>query len=371
MKFYDVLERNYMKSELDINKKTGERVRTCIYENFKNQSEFARVTGFSTANIACICNGQRKLTTDNARAFAKLFGVRMEYLLGEDDFKTEEDVEAYNKKLYAEPFTTMDEHERSITARQLVLYDMVLPWLLQLYDVDDNADQLTQKEYFKFAEYLDHELQHIIQSYFNVRSGEFVNPINTKSDAELFERYTRDCLEELRKILSGAEFDYLASTAKFLFFETQHAFSYSSPYDNESIFHISKDLNLERFDDALHWFNIAREFYYDDSGKASSASVYFRERAIDRLLEFVKPEYRTEIEQVVQDLFYSNDPKDINYLTFDLSDVIDWFAELYKTGCLVDSDDPKEMGLAFIDVFEKLSHIKFEAMENGNSNKTR
>ncbi len=348
-----------MKSESDVNKKTGERVRTCIYENFKNQAEFARVTGFSSANIACICNGQRKLTTDNARAFAKLFGVRMEYLLGEDDFKTEEDAEAYNKKLYAEPFAAMNEHERSISARQLVLYDMVLPWLLQLYDIEDIAEDLTLKEYFKLAEYLDHELQHIIQSYFNVRSGEFVNPINTKSDAELFERYTRDCLEELRKINCFNIANY--SMVQVPSFATHGAYSYGVPFISELLYTASKEERGEWFEKSLNWFNTVRKYCYSDNSQA--AAMFFRESSIMQALEFVKSEHRFEVDEMLQDLFFSDNLADIAYLEFDFEEVEEVIEDLYHKNFFIDSMNLDEIEKKIIGIFQKL----YDTVQNATS----
>lgn len=350
-----------MKNKENVYKKSGDRVRTCIYENFKNQAEFARITGFSTANIACICTGQRKLTTDNARKFAKLFGVRMEYLLGEDDFKTEEDLMVYNQKLYSEPFKAMNEHERSISARQLVLYDMVLPWLIQLYDINDNSDKLTQKEYFKFAEYLDHELQHVIQGYFNIKSGDFVNPINTKSDTELFERYTRDCLEELRKKTRACLEDNnnINNSCKRMF-ESQDIFSYSIPNDSMALYDVSEKDRLLYFESILNWFSNVRKFYYDS--KAQSAIIFLKEHAIQQALKYVKSEYTVQAREILeQGLINQSIEETCDFWKNTLFKIPELFDKFYQLGYLINSNDIESLKQDFTKPFFNLFYIQLEA----------
>lgn len=348
-----------MENNENIKQKIGQRVKDCIKEHYKTQAEFSRVTGISAVQVANICSGRRRLTTDNARKFAKMFGVRMEYLLCEDDFKTEEDVEVYNKKLYAESFAAMNEHEKSISARQLVLYDIVLPWLLQLYDIEDNVEDLTLKEYFKFAEYLDHELQHIIQGYFNIQSGEFVNPINTKSDAELFERYTRDCLEELRKITYFNVVNY--NMVQVPYFATHAAYSYGVPFLSELLYTAGKKERVGWFEKSLNWFNIVRKYCYSDNSQM--ASIFLRESSIKQVLEFVKMERRFEVDEMLQDLFFSDSIADIAYLKFDFEEVEEVVEDLYHKNYFIDSMNFDEIKKKIIDIFQKL----YDTMQNAIS----
>ncbi len=93
-----------MKSELQ-NKdlKSGKRVRECriqlTNENILNgkyeiitQEKLAEAIDCSTNQISYIECGRRKLSLGLARSMASIFHVRPEYLLGEDDFRTEEDI---------------------------------------------------------------------------------------------------------------------------------------------------------------------------------------------------------------------------------------------------------------------------------------
>lgn len=69
----------------------GERLRKCIEEKNMKQKDVAAAAHFTEQHISNIVKGKCKLTTDTARALADVLGVRMEYLLCEDDYKTKLD----------------------------------------------------------------------------------------------------------------------------------------------------------------------------------------------------------------------------------------------------------------------------------------
>jgi len=68
-----------------------ERLRKCIEEKNMKQKDVAAAAHFTEQHISNIVKGKCKLTTDTARALADVLGVRMEYLLCEDDYKTKLD----------------------------------------------------------------------------------------------------------------------------------------------------------------------------------------------------------------------------------------------------------------------------------------
>lgn len=73
----------------ELNKKRGERLRRCIEEKNVTQKSLAADANFTEQHISKLVKGKSNLTTDTARTLSRILGVRMEYLLYEDDFKTE------------------------------------------------------------------------------------------------------------------------------------------------------------------------------------------------------------------------------------------------------------------------------------------
>ena len=69
----------------------GERLRKCIEEKNMKQKDVAAAAHFTEQHISNIVKGKCKLTTDTARALADVLGVRMEYMLCQDDYKTKLD----------------------------------------------------------------------------------------------------------------------------------------------------------------------------------------------------------------------------------------------------------------------------------------
>ena len=83
-----------MKEKLNPN--CGIRLRECREEAGLTQKQLADEIHTTYQNISNIERGVRRLTADNARAAANVLGIRMEYLLCEDDFK---DYDEYNKSI--------------------------------------------------------------------------------------------------------------------------------------------------------------------------------------------------------------------------------------------------------------------------------
>jgi len=79
-----------MANKKEINPKTGKRLQELIKGLKMTQGDFGERIGLGSRQISCIVRGERRLTEDNARRIAELFPpVRMEWLMGWDDFKTE------------------------------------------------------------------------------------------------------------------------------------------------------------------------------------------------------------------------------------------------------------------------------------------
>ncbi|MGN0323618.1 MAG: helix-turn-helix domain-containing protein [Oliverpabstia sp.] len=77
---------------MEINVECGKRLKRARMENGYSQVDFAEITHYSKQTICYIENGKRPLCPDAAQLFAKKLGVREEYLLCEDDFKTVDDL---------------------------------------------------------------------------------------------------------------------------------------------------------------------------------------------------------------------------------------------------------------------------------------
>lgn len=69
----------------------GDRLRKCIKKKNMTQKDVAAAAHFTEQHISNIKRGVCKLTTDTARALSDVLGVRMEYLLCEDDYETKLD----------------------------------------------------------------------------------------------------------------------------------------------------------------------------------------------------------------------------------------------------------------------------------------
>ena len=81
-----------MKRKEDINKECGKRLKDLLNEREIKQYAFAEMVYCSSAYISNIIKGKKPLTIENAINFSKVLKVRYEYLLCEDDFKTEHEI---------------------------------------------------------------------------------------------------------------------------------------------------------------------------------------------------------------------------------------------------------------------------------------
>ena len=80
-----------MKSK-NISKECGKRLKECIKESGMTSKELAENCNYVPQYISQIINGKRNMSLQAAKSFAKVLSVREEYLLCEDDYKTDSDI---------------------------------------------------------------------------------------------------------------------------------------------------------------------------------------------------------------------------------------------------------------------------------------
>lgn len=86
------MQNNVDSSEL--NKKCGERLKQAILSTGTSQKDFAEnIAHVTPVHLSAVIRGKRKLTEQLAALAADATGVRKEWLLCEDDFKTEAEKE--------------------------------------------------------------------------------------------------------------------------------------------------------------------------------------------------------------------------------------------------------------------------------------
>ncbi len=78
-----------MPKKVEINPKTAPRMKEFLKESGLKQKELAELIFCSQQYISNIVNGKCGLSVYTAKEIAKHYSIRIEYLLGEDDYKTE------------------------------------------------------------------------------------------------------------------------------------------------------------------------------------------------------------------------------------------------------------------------------------------
>lgn len=76
-----------MKRKNECNPECKSRLKKLLNQKRITQIELSKQTGFTPQYISCIIRGNRPMTISAASAFAKVLGVRQEYLLCEDNYQ--------------------------------------------------------------------------------------------------------------------------------------------------------------------------------------------------------------------------------------------------------------------------------------------
>lgn len=88
----------------ELNKKRGERLKQAIVSTGASQKDFAEnIAHVTPVHLSAVIRGKRKLTEQLAALVADATGVRKEWLLCEDDFKTEAEKEEAEKREVLNP----------------------------------------------------------------------------------------------------------------------------------------------------------------------------------------------------------------------------------------------------------------------------
>ena len=74
------------------NNKNGLRLKKCRKEKGYSQEKLAELSNYSVQTVSYIENGNRNMSRESAHTFAKILGIREEYLLGETDYPTPSDM---------------------------------------------------------------------------------------------------------------------------------------------------------------------------------------------------------------------------------------------------------------------------------------
>lgn len=97
-----------MENEINIHKLRAERFQKAIKESDYTQKEVAKELNYSEAAISSYCKGTRDVSIEAAYKLSQLLGIRVEYLMGEDDYKTT--YEAYQAAIdYSQPAWLLSE----------------------------------------------------------------------------------------------------------------------------------------------------------------------------------------------------------------------------------------------------------------------
>lgn len=105
-----------MESNIDnvILKKQGERLKALMIEFGLHREDVSKLINYSLAQISYICSGERQLTEQSAKILSKEWGIRKQYILCEDDYRTDADCLAGEDKETRSRILANIEYLRSI-----------------------------------------------------------------------------------------------------------------------------------------------------------------------------------------------------------------------------------------------------------------
>lgn len=104
-----------------INPECALRLKAILKEQKKTQASLAEDTGYSVPYISYILNGKQPLSIKSAKKIAGVLGIRQEYLLCEDDCKTLEELELFDKRKLLDKLQNMEIEERINVTTLLII----------------------------------------------------------------------------------------------------------------------------------------------------------------------------------------------------------------------------------------------------------
>ena len=90
------------RKKIEVNPECGGRLRELLRESDIKQKELAKKLNYDPRHISNIITGKKRLTPETSYQIADMFHVRAEWLLCQDDYKTQEEKEAASQKSWEE-----------------------------------------------------------------------------------------------------------------------------------------------------------------------------------------------------------------------------------------------------------------------------
>lgn len=90
------------RKKIEINPECGLRLKRLLRERGIKQIELAKKLNYEPQHVSSIITGKRRLTPETAYQIANMFRVRAEWLLCQDDYRTQEDKEYASQKMWEE-----------------------------------------------------------------------------------------------------------------------------------------------------------------------------------------------------------------------------------------------------------------------------
>lgn len=90
------------RKKVEINPECGLRLKWLLRESGIKQIELAKKLNYEPQHVSSIITGKKRLTPETAYKIANMFQIRAEWLLCQDDYRTQEDKESASQKAWRE-----------------------------------------------------------------------------------------------------------------------------------------------------------------------------------------------------------------------------------------------------------------------------
>lgn len=88
------------RKKIEINPECGLRLKRLLRESGIKQIELAKKLNYEPQHVSSIITGKKRLTPETAYQVANMFHVRAEWLLCQDDYRTQDDKKSASKKVW-------------------------------------------------------------------------------------------------------------------------------------------------------------------------------------------------------------------------------------------------------------------------------
>ena len=90
------------RKKVEVNPECGGRLRELLRESGIKQKELAKKLNYDPRHISNIITGKKRLTPETSYRIADMFHIRAEWLLCQDDYRTQEEKDTASKAAWAE-----------------------------------------------------------------------------------------------------------------------------------------------------------------------------------------------------------------------------------------------------------------------------